>query len=159
MLATLLFTDIVDSTSTAVTLGDAAWRSVLDSHDAIVRTQLQRHSGREVTHTGDGFFAVFDGPARAVRCARSVIEAVKPLGLHVRAGVHCGECERRGDNLSGVAVHIGARVAAKADRDEVLVSRTVVDLVAGSGLVFADRGEHDLKGVPARWQLFKLTAV
>jgi class 3 adenylate cyclase/pimeloyl-ACP methyl ester carboxylesterase len=154
VLATVMYTDIVGSTEQAVTLGDRDWRSLLDRHDAAVRRQLERYRGREVKQTGDGFLAVFDGPARAVECASAVTEAVRPLGIEVRVGIHTGECEKRGDDIGGIATHIGARVSALARAGEVLVSRTVVDLVAGSGLRFVDRGSHELKGVPGDWQLF-----
>lgn len=154
VLATVLFTDIVESTRRAVELGDTRWRTVLDDHDDRVRQAVARHAGREVKHTGDGFLAAFDGPARAVQCGLAITEAVRPLGIEVRVGVHTGECERRGDDLGGIAVHTGARVASIATPSEVLVTRTVRDLVAGSGLVFSDRGEHDLKGVPDSWRLY-----
>jgi class 3 adenylate cyclase len=147
-------TDIVDSTPTAARLGDARWRQTLADHDRTVRRQIERYRGREIDTTGDGFLAAFDGPARAVRCASAIVDAVKSLGLAVRAGLHTGECEVIGDKLSGIAVHIGARVAALAAPDEVLVSSTVRDLVAGSGLSFRSRGTHTLRGVPAAWQLF-----
>lgn len=154
ILATILFTDIVGSTERAASLGDQRWRSLLDAHDRTVREQLRRFRGREVKTTGDGFLASFDGPARAVRCAKAIVGAVGPLGIDLRAGLHTGECEVRGDDLGGLAVHTAARVGGLAQRGEVLVSRTVVDLVAGSGIEFADRGEHELKGVPGRWKLF-----
>ncbi|HSK56461.1 MAG TPA: adenylate/guanylate cyclase domain-containing protein [Jiangellales bacterium] len=154
VLTTVLFTDIVDSTGRAAALGDAAWRQQLDRHDEAVRTQLRRFHGREVVSTGDGFLATFDGPARAVRCALAVVTAADELGVEVRAGVHTGEVERRGDNVGGLAVHIGARVAALAGAGEVLVSQTVTGLVAGAGLRFEDRGRRRLRGVPGEWQLF-----
>jgi class 3 adenylate cyclase len=154
LLATVLFTDIVGSTDQAVAMGDQRWRSLLDRHDEALRREIDRHRGREVKTTGDGFLAAFDGPARAVQCATAAVDAVRPLGIELRAGVHTGECEQRGDDLGGIAVHIGARVAALAQPSEVLVSRTVTDLVAGSGLRFEPRGEHELKGVPDRWQLY-----
>jgi pimeloyl-ACP methyl ester carboxylesterase len=154
ILSTVLFTDIVGSTERAAGLGDAKWRGVLDRHDELVRREVERHRGREVKHTGDGFLAAFDGPARAVQCGLAVAEAARPLGIELRAGVHTGECERRGNDLGGIAVHTGARVAALAGPSEVLVTRTVKDLVAGSGLRFTDRGEHELKGVPDRWQVY-----
>jgi class 3 adenylate cyclase len=154
ILATVMFTDIADSTSNLASMGDKRWRSVLDAHDQIVREQLGRFRGREINTTGDGFVASFDGPARAIRCAQEVSEAMRPLGIKVRAGVHTGECEVRGDDLSGLAVHIAARVEALAAPDEVLVSGTVRDLVAGSGIAFSERGEHELKGVPGSWKLF-----
>jgi class 3 adenylate cyclase len=158
VLATVLFTDIVGSTERAVDLGDTRWRAVLDDHDERVRREVARHNGREVKHTGDGFLAAFDGPARAVQCGLAITDAVRPLGIEVRAGVHTGECERRGDDLGGIAVHTGARVAALAVPSEVLVTRTVKDLVAGSGLVFTDRGEHELKGVPDSWRLYSASS-
>ena len=156
VLATVLFTDIVDSTAQAAALGDQAWRARLESHDAIVRRELARFAGREVNTTGDGFVAAFDSPTQAVRCARSLVDASADAQIGVRAGIHTGECERRGDDLAGLAVHIAARVAAAAGPGEVMVSRTVRDLIGGSGLRFDDRGEHELKGVPDRWQLFAL---
>jgi pimeloyl-ACP methyl ester carboxylesterase len=154
VLATVLFTDVVSSTQRAVELGDEQWRKLLRSHDAQVRRQLERFQGREVNTTGDGFLATFDGPARAIRCAIAIREAVRAIGLDVRAGLHTGEVEMSDADIAGIAVHLAARVAATADAGEVLVSRTVVDLVAGSGLTFADRGEHTLKGVPGQWSLF-----
>ncbi|GAA4290143.1 adenylate/guanylate cyclase domain-containing protein [Mycobacterium paraffinicum] len=154
VLATVLFTDIVDSTQQAVKLGDQRWKELLGRHDAQVRRQLERFRGREVNTTGDGFLAQFDGPARAIRCAMAIRDALRSLGIEVRVGVHTGEVELRDDDISGIAVHIAARVAAAAAAGEVLVSRTVVDLVAGSGLGFAARGEHTLKGVAGEWQLF-----
>ena len=153
ILASILFTDIVESTKRLVELGDRGWKDLLTQHHSLVRDQLARHRGREVDTAGDGFFAAFDGPARAVRCGRAIVESVKKLGIHVRAGVHTGECEVIGEKLGGIAVHIGARIGALAAPDEVLVSRTVSDLVAGSGLRFEDRGTHSLKGVPGSWQL------
>jgi class 3 adenylate cyclase len=154
VLATVLFTDVVSSTQRAVELGDEQWGKLLRSHDAQVRRQLERFQGREVNTTGDGFLATFDGPARAIRCAIAIREAVRAIGLDVRAGLHTGEVEMSDADIAGIAVHLAARVAATADAGEVLVSRTVVDLVAGSGLTFADRGEHTLKGVPGQWSLF-----
>src|SRR5438445_382247 len=153
VLATVLFTDIVGSTEHATRLGDRAWRDLLEGHDTAVRLELGRFRGREIHTTGDGFFATFDGPARAVRCALAIREAVRPLGLEIRAGLHTGECELRGDDVSGIAVHIGARVAAAANAGEVLVSGTVKDLVTGSGLRFVERGVHRLKGVEGEWPL------
>lgn len=158
VLATVLFTDIVDSTRTAGRLGDGRWRAVLADHDAIVRRELERHRGREVKHTGDGFLASFDGPARGIRCASSIRDAVRRAGIEIRAGLHTGECEVRGDDLAGMAVHIGARVAAKAGPSEVLVSGTVRDLVVGSGLPLEDRGAHALKGVEGEWRIFALAS-
>jgi pimeloyl-ACP methyl ester carboxylesterase/plasmid stabilization system protein ParE len=154
VLATVLFTDIVDSTKRAVELGDRRWKELLGRHDAQVRRQLDRFHGHEVNTTGDGFIARFDGPARAIRCAMAIRDVLRSLGLEVRAGVHTGEVELRDDDISGIAVHIAARVAAAAGAGEVLVSRIVVDLVAGSGLGFAARGEHALKGVEGEWGLF-----
>ncbi len=156
VLATVLFTDIVDSTAQAVALGDRAWRARLEQHEAIVRRELARFGGREVNTTGDGFVAAFDSPTQAVRAADAIITASAVAQLAVRTGLHTGECEQRGEDLAGLAVHIAARVAAAAQPGEVLVSRTVRDLVGGSELRFADRGEHVLKGVPERWQLFAL---
>jgi class 3 adenylate cyclase len=153
-LATVLFTDIVDSTKRAVELGDERWKELLGRHDAQVRRQLARFHGREVNTTGDGFLARFDGPARAIRCAMAIRDVLRSLDLEVRAGVHTGEVELRDDDISGIAVHTAARVAAAAAAGEVLVSRIVVDLVAGSGLSFATRGEHSLKGVTGEWGLF-----
>jgi class 3 adenylate cyclase len=153
ILATVLFTDIVDSTRTAAELGDRRWREVLEGHQSAVRDALGRFDGNEVKSTGDGFLATFDGPARAIRCARAIIDSSKPLGIRIRAGLHTGECEVMGEDIGGIAVHIAARVSALADAGEVLVSRTVKDLVAGSGIEFADRGDHTLKGVPDTWQL------
>jgi class 3 adenylate cyclase/alpha-beta hydrolase superfamily lysophospholipase len=154
ILATVLFTDIVGSTAHAASLGDQRWRSTLDAHDRAVREQLRRFRGTEINTTGDGFVATFDGPARAIRCSHAIVEATHDLGIDVRIGLHTGECEVRGDDLGGLAVHIAARVAAAAGGDEVLVSSTVKDLVAGSGITFDDRGEHDLKGVPGTWRLY-----
>jgi class 3 adenylate cyclase len=154
MLATVLFTDIVDSTSRAASMGDRDWRALLDAHDAVVRAQLARFRGREVSTAGDSFFAIFDGPQRAIRCAVQIREALRPLDIEVRAGLHTGECEVRGDNVAGLAVHIGARVSSLADAGDILVSGTLRDLVVGSGLEFDDRGSHQLKGVPGEWRLF-----
>jgi class 3 adenylate cyclase len=153
VLATVLFTDIVDSTRRAVELGDRDWHALLDAHDAVVRSQLARFRGREVNTSGDGFLAMFDGPQRAIRCAMAIREAVHALGIEVRAGLHTGECEVRGDDIGGIAVHIGARVSALAGPNDVLVSSTLRDLVIGSGLEFEDRGTHQLKGVPGEWRL------
>ncbi|MFL5797669.1 MAG: adenylate/guanylate cyclase domain-containing protein [Actinomycetota bacterium] len=155
VLATVLFTDIVGSTERAASLGDRAWKDLLERHHAVVRSDLAQHRGREVDTAGDGFMASFDGPARAIRCARAIVDAVRELGLEVRAGVHTGECELMGEKLSGLAVHIAARVAAAAGPGEVLVSSTVRDLVAGSGLAFTDLGPHELKGVPGAWMLLR----
>ena len=154
MLATVLFTDLVGSTARAAELGDRRWRDVLEQHHAAVRRELVRYDGREVDTAGDGFFATFDGPARAIRCAQTVVDAVRPLGLAVRAGVHTGEVELADGKVAGIAVNIGARVAGLANAGEVLVSGTVKDLVAGSGLGFEDRGSAALKGVPGEWRLF-----
>ncbi|MGZ4144695.1 MAG: adenylate/guanylate cyclase domain-containing protein [Actinomycetota bacterium] len=156
VLATVLFSDIVGSTETAARLGDARWKALLDAHDDMVRRQLARFQGREVVTTGDGFLLVFDGPARAIRCAEAIREGARRIDLEVRMGVHTGEVELRGVDVAGIAVHIAARVAAKAGPSEILVSRTVCDLVVGSGLQFEDRGEHVLKGVPGEWRLFAL---
>jgi class 3 adenylate cyclase len=154
VLATLLFTDIVGSTEQAATLGDRAWTSMLAAHRAAVRRALARFAGVELDTAGDGFFASFDGPARAITCAQEILAAAAGQGLQIRAGIHTGECEREANKLAGLAVHIGARIAAVAQPGEVLVSRTVKDLVAGSGISFDDRGEHNLKGVPGEWQLY-----
>ncbi len=156
MLATVLFTDIVGSTERAVKLGDREWRDLLDSHHLLVRRELERWRGLEVDTAGDGFLATFDGPARAIRCACAIRDAVRGLGLEIRAGLHTGECEVHGETVAGIAVHIGARVAALAGPGEVLVSSTVRDLVAGSGIEFDERGEHELKGVPGRWRLYSV---
>jgi class 3 adenylate cyclase len=156
VLATVLFTDIVGSTDRAVQLGDRAWRDLLDSHHLAVRRELDRWRGTEVDTVGDGFLATFDGPARAIRCACAIRDSVRRLGLEVRAGLHTGECEVQGDTVAGIAVHIGARVSALAGAGEVLVSSTVKDLVAGSGIEFAERGEQELKGVPGRWRLYSV---
>jgi class 3 adenylate cyclase len=158
MLATVMFTDLVGSTDRACAVGDACWKELLEKHNATVRAFLARYRGSEVKRTGDGFLATFDGPARAVKCAQAICEAVKPLGLEVRAGCHTGEIELMGADVGGIAVHIGARVGALAGPSEVLVSSTVKDLVAGSGLVFEDRGEHTLKGVPDPWHLYAVAA-
>jgi pimeloyl-ACP methyl ester carboxylesterase/class 3 adenylate cyclase len=154
VLATVLFTDIVGSTQRAAELGDALWAEVLSAHHAIVREQLPRYGGREINTTGDGFLATFDGPARAIRCAFAIMAGLRPLGLEIRAGIHTGEVEQSTDGVRGVAVHVGARIAALAGADEVLVSRVVRDLVVGSGIRFADRGSHVLKGVPDEWQVY-----
>jgi class 3 adenylate cyclase len=158
VLATVLFSDIVSSTEHATRLGDRKWRALLDDHDALVRRQLERFSGRLVKMTGDGFLATFDGPARAIRCGCAVRDGMKRLGIDIRVGVHTGEIERRGDDVGGVAVHIAARVEALAEPGEVLASRTVTDLVVGSDVEFSDRGEHELKGVPGTWRLFAAEA-
>lgn len=154
VLSTVVFTDIVDSTVHAATMGDRQWRAVLEQHDTLARLEVERHRGVIVKQTGDGLLATFDGPGRAVRAALAIRDAVGALGLAVRAGVHTGEVERRGDDVAGIAVHIGARLATQAEPGEVLVSATVKDLVAGSGLEFADRGAVELKGVPGEWRTF-----
>jgi class 3 adenylate cyclase len=154
VLATILFTDIVDSTSKAVELGDSRWNRLLAGHNQIIKLQLSKHRGRLIDTAGDGVLALFDGPARAIRCALAIRDSVHDLGLRIRAGLHTGEVEVGADGISGLGVHIGARISALADPDEVLVSRTVKDLVAGSGIGFQERGTHELKGVPDRWELF-----
>ena len=153
VLKTILFTDIVGSTERAAELGDQGWRTLLDAHDRMARLEIERASGQEVKTTGDGFLAAFDGPARAIVCARMIAEQARGLGLEIRAGLHTGECEVRGDDLAGIAVHIGARVASLAEAGEILVTGTVRDLVVGSGIEFDDRGEHELKGVPGEWRI------
>lgn len=157
VLATVLFTDIVGSTEALSAQGDERWRRRLDAHDEIMERHLSAFGGRKINQAGDGVFAVFDGPTKAARCALELVPALATRGIPIRAGVHIGECERRGDDWSGVSVHIGARVAAMAGAGEVLVSRTVRDLSAGSGLMFEDRGSHQLKGVPEEWQVFRVT--
>jgi class 3 adenylate cyclase/pimeloyl-ACP methyl ester carboxylesterase len=152
-LATVLFTDVVSSTEQLAHVGDRRWKSRLDQHDAMVRDELARFKGREVNTTGDGFFATFDGPARAVRCAQAIVEGARSLGVEVRAGVHVGECEKRGNDLTGIAVHIGARVCALAPPGQVYATTTVRDLVTGSGIEFSDKGRHTLKGVPGEWEI------
>ncbi|MEA2330669.1 MAG: hypothetical protein QOH58_807 [Thermoleophilaceae bacterium] len=156
VVATVMFTDLVDSTSRAAELGDRRWRDLVEAHDQLVRGRLERYRGREVKTLGDGFLATFDGPGRAIRCACDVRDGVRTLGLELRAGLHTGECEIAGDDIRGIAVNIGARVGAKAGAGEVLVSQTVKDLVAGSGLGFEERGEHELKGVPGSWRLYSV---
>ncbi len=158
VLATVMFTDIVDSTAQAAALGDRRWSELLEDHYRLIRQQLPRFGGLEVKTIGDGFLATFDGPARAVRCALAAIAANREIGVILRAGLHTGECERRREDIAGIAVHIGARVTTLAGSGEVLVSRTVKDLVAGSGLQFEDRGSHALKGVPDDWQLFAVSS-
>lgn len=153
VLATVLFTDIVESTERAAAIGDRRWRALLESYQGVVRTQLSAFRGREIDTAGDGFLAAFDGPARGIRCAEAVREQARSLGFDIRAGLHTGECEVMGEKLGGIAVHIGARVAGKAAPGEILVSQTVKDLVAGSGLAFDDRGAHQLKGIPGDWRL------
>jgi class 3 adenylate cyclase len=157
VLATVLFTDIVGSTERAAAMGDSGWRSVLENHDRLVRREVERHRGRWVKSTGDGVLATFDGPARAIRAASSIGEGVRRLGVDIRAGLHTGEVEVIGDDMGGLAVHIGARVMNKAEAGEVLVSSTVKDLVVGSGIDFAERGSHELKGVPGEWHLFAVS--
>jgi DNA-binding NarL/FixJ family response regulator len=156
VLATVMFSDIVSSTERAAAVGDRRWRDVLDRHDALIRGELARHGGREVKTTGDGFLALFDGPARAIRCAVAIRQALQVEGVEIRIGLHSGEVELRGDDVGGIAVNLGARVAATAPPGEVVVSSTVRDLVAGSGIAFVDRGEHTLKGVPGTWHLFAI---
>jgi class 3 adenylate cyclase len=158
VLATVLFTDIVDSTRTAAEIGDRDWHALLDAHDAVVRSRLARFRGREVSAAGDGFLAMFDGAQRAIRCAMSIRDAVQSLGIEVRAGLHTGECEVRGEDIGGIGVHIGARVSALAGPNDVLVSSTLRDLVIGSGLEFEDRGAYELKGVPGEWHLFAVAS-
>jgi class 3 adenylate cyclase/pimeloyl-ACP methyl ester carboxylesterase len=157
VLATVLFTDLVGSTEQAAELGDRAWRDLLARHHETVRRELQRYRGEEIDTAGDGFFARFDGPARAIHCARTIVERVRDLGLDVRAGIHTGECERAGEKIAGLAVNVGARVSSAAGSGEVLVSGTVKDLVAGSGIEFEDRGAHELKGVPGEWRLYAVS--
>jgi class 3 adenylate cyclase len=154
VLATVLFTDIVSSTTRAAALGDSRWQSLLAEHHRLARRELDRFTGHEVKTVGDGLLATFDGPARAIRCAAAIRDAVRELGLELRAGLHTGESEVQADDISGLAVHIGARISALARGGEVLVSGTVKDLVIGSGLVFEDRGDHELAGVPGTWRLF-----
>jgi class 3 adenylate cyclase len=156
VLATVLFLDVVGSTQRAAALGDRHWRDQLESYYRLVRQELGRFKGREISTAGDGVLATFDGPARAIRCACAIREAVRPLGLEIRSGLHTGECEILADgaDVGGIAVHIGARIAATAAPGEVLVSRTVKDLVAGAGLQFQDRGLRTLRGVPGKWRLF-----
>ena len=155
ILATVLFTDIVDSSTRAAELGDSRWRELLDRHHATVRRELETWNGREVDTAGDGFFATFEGPARAIRAACAIRDSVAGLGLEIRAGLHTGECELAGEKVAGIAVHTGARVSARAEPGQVLVSSTVKDLVAGSGISFEDCGEHELKGVGA-WRLYSV---
>ena len=159
VLATVMFSDIVSSTERAAEIGDRRWRDVLDRHDALIRDELRRHGGREVKTTGDGFLALFDGPARAIRCAVGIRDGLRTEGIEVRIGLHAGEVELRRNDVGGIAVNLGARIAATAAPGEVVVSSTVRDLVAGSGIGFADRGSHALKGVPDRWHLFAIAGV
>jgi class 3 adenylate cyclase len=154
-LATVLFTDIVDSTGRATELGDRRWRDLLDAHNLLMQREVTRFRGRMVKQTGDGVLATFDGPARAIRCALSATDGVTGLGVHIRAALHTGEVELIGDDVGGIAVHIAARVLEKTRAQEVLVSRTVRDLVAGSGLRFSDRGVQHLKGLPEKWHVFR----
>ena len=157
VLATVMFTDIVGSTEKLAEVGDRAWKDLVERHHAHVRALLDRFRGVEIDTAGDGFFATFDGPARAIRCARAIVESVRPLGIEVRAGLHTGECERIDGKVGGLAVNIGARVGAVAGPSEVLVSQTVKDLMVGSGAGFDDRGERELKGIPGTWRLFAVT--
>ena len=154
VLATILFTDIVESTRHAHKLGDSAWKTLLEKHDKLCENYVERFRGRLIKRTGDGIHATFDGPGRAISCAREILDGARDLGVGIRAGLHTGECEIRGEETEGVAVHLAARVAALADSGEVLVSRTVRDLVAGSGLEFTDRGTHEMRGFPEEWQVF-----
>ena len=157
VLTTIVFTDIVGSTQRAAELGDQRWHDLLDNHDRIVRYQLQRFSGREVNTAGDGFVATFTSPSVAIDCAEAIVDAVRPLGIEIRAGIHAGEVELRGADIAGMAVHIGARVGALAGPSEVMVSSTVREIVTGSRRSFTERGEHDLKGVPGRWRVYAST--
>jgi class 3 adenylate cyclase len=159
VLTTVMFTDIVGSTERAASLGDARWRELVAQHDELMRAELQRHRGREVKTMGDGFLATFDGPARGIRCARTVADAVRDLGVALRSGLHTGECELVGDDVAGMAVNIGARISALAGAGEVLVSSTVKDLVVGSGISFSDRGACELKGVPGEWWLYAVDSI
>ena len=158
MLATILFTDIVASTKRQAELGDRRWKQLVERHHAIVRDLLKQYRGEEQDTAGDGFYVRFDGPARAIRCAKDIVETVRPLGIEIRAGLHTGDCEIVDGKCSGLSVSIGARVMANAGPSEVLVSRTVKDLTAGSGLTFQDAGEHELKGVPDRWHLYRVAS-
>jgi class 3 adenylate cyclase len=156
IVASVMFTDVVGSTERARALGDRGWADLLEAHNARVRAELRRFGGREIDTAGDGFLASFGSPASAIRCARAVLESVREIGVDIRIGIHTGECEVVGDKLRGIAVHIGARVASKAGPGEILVSQTVQDLVAGSGLSFEDRGSHELKGVSGVWRLYSI---
>jgi class 3 adenylate cyclase len=156
VLATVLFTDIVGSTARAAEAGDRAWREIVSEHHRLIRARLARFRGQEIDTAGDGFFASFDGPARAIRCAAAITDDMRQLDVPVRVGIHTGECTLTDGKVAGIAVSIGARVAANAEANEVLVSQTVRDLVAGSGIAFSDRGVHDLKGVPGEWRLYAL---
>ena len=157
MLATVLFTDVVNSTGLAAKLGDRRWRGLLDRHDDLVRREIERFRGTRVKSTSDGVLTTFDGPARAIRCACAIRDSVEPIGLEVRAGLHCGEIELHDGDVAGISVHIGQRVAWLAAPNHVLVSCTAVDLLAGSELVFNDQGDHELKGVPGSWRIFEVT--
>jgi class 3 adenylate cyclase len=157
-LATVLFTDLVGSTARHAALGDHAWKALVERHHDVIRGLLRRWRGVEQDNAGDGFFATFDGPARAIRCARDIVDAVSVLGLDVRAGVHIGECDVVNDKLGGLAVTIGARIAAEAEASQILISQTVRDLVAGSGFRYEDAGEHELKGVPGSWHLWAVAS-
>jgi class 3 adenylate cyclase len=159
VLTTVMFTDIVDTTERAAVLGDTRWRGLVGRHDELIRAELERHRGHEVKTMGDGFLATFDGPARGIRCARAIADQIRSLDIELRAGLHTGECELIGYDIGGLAVNIGARVAALARADEVLVSSTVKDLVVGSGISFSDRGTHKLKGVPGEWHLFAVNEI
>ena len=156
VLATVMFTDMVESTSRAAQLGDARWRALISDHDRLVRGEMARYRGREIDRRGDGFIAIFDGPARAIQCALSIVERAHELGIQIRAGLHTGEIDLIESGIAGIAVHVAARVESLAGPDEVLVSSTVRDLVAGSGLTFSDRGLHELKGVPGTWQVMRV---
>jgi class 3 adenylate cyclase len=158
VLSTIMFTDIVGSTEKVIAAGDRRWADLLEAHNATIRRELAAYRGREINTTGDGFVAIFDGPARAVRCACAVREAVRPVGLEIRLGIHTGECEIRRDSISGLSVHIAARIAALASASSVVVSRTVKDLVAGSGIAFEDLGYHSLRGVPDQWHLYRVAS-
>ena len=155
VLATVLFTDIVDSTAQAAAVGDHGWRATRERHDQLVRSHVSSFNGREVKTMGDGFLVTFDGPARAVRCAQAIVTGARDLGIEVRAGLHTGEIELDGDDVAGIAVAIGARVGALAGPSQVLATQTIKDLTAGSGIVFTESGEHELKGVPDRWRLYR----
>jgi class 3 adenylate cyclase len=159
VLATILFTDIVESTALAARLGDRRWRELVERHHALVRRQLERFRGHEIDTTGDGFVASFDGPARGIRCAYAIAESVTALGISIRAALHTGECEVVDGKLAGIAVHIASRIAGQTAPGEVLVSNTVKDLVVGSSVAFAERGAHELRGVPGRWSLFAVESV
>ena len=158
VLATVLFTDIIDSTERQSALGDRAWKDLVQQHHAVVRDSLRRSNGTEADTAGDGFYATFEGPARAIGCALDIAERVRDIGVEIRAGIHTGECETIDGKVGGLAVTIGARVAARAGASQVLVSQTVKDLVAGSGLAFEDAGEHELKGVPDSWHLYRVVS-